>query len=384
MFGRKKGDGINASVELDYVEQKHITGDYGHSNLDSERRPTVPGMRALLIAVFIAVIAIPLVLSWKAWNIRKNTPEHEEKQQEVVEQIIPSYTPRIIKEETESVEEAVHPEENLSQTWSQLIQTTIPSQLIKDTEELARRRMLNSSLNTSSDSGSSGSSYQSNDTATTENNHELFNQLQPVQLNKSRAHQLKNRDLIITQGTQLDCILETKIITTQPGMTTCHLTRDVYSTSGRVVLLDRGSKVVGFYQSGIQQGQSRVFVQWLRVETPSGVVINLNSPGTGALGEAGIGGWIDRHFWERFGGAILISVITDVGGWLKNKANAKASDEKKSPPLPDTQNAESVVTELLHNSMNIEPTLYKNQGERVNIFVARDLDFSDVYTLTTN
>jgi type IV secretion system protein VirB10 len=32
-------------------------------------------------------------------------------------------------------------------------------------------------------------------------------------------------------------------------------------------------------------------------------------------------------------------------------------------------------------TLNIPPTLYKNQGERVGIFVARDLDFRGVYGL---
>lgn len=110
--------------------------------------------------------------------------------------------------------------------------------MLQDSEELARKRMLSSSLN-------SGGSEGSTETKTSNDNSSALN-LQPIRLGQSHATQLRNRDLLITQGTQIDCTLETKIITSQPGMTTCHLTRDIYSTSGRVVLLDRGSKVVGF------------------------------------------------------------------------------------------------------------------------------------------
>ena len=130
-----------------------------------------------------------------------------------------------------------------------------------------------------------------------------------MELRAAAAGVLPDRDYLLTQGAMLDCVLETRIVSTVAGMTSCHLTRDVYSTSGRVVLLDRGSRVVGRYQGGMQQGDTRIFVVWTRVETPTGVVVELQSPGTGPLGEAGVGGYVDTHFWDRFGAAILLSLI---------------------------------------------------------------------------
>ncbi|WP_455481468.1 type IV secretion system protein VirB10 [Bartonella sp. B12(2025)] len=384
MFDNQKGDEINTSEKLDYTEQRRIEGAYGSSELGLERRPTIPGARALLMVGLIVIIAVPIALTWKALKMRNAVEIDEEKPQQTVQQIIPSYTPRII-EEPKVVEEAEKPTQTEEQALeippalAKLLQTTIPPHLIKDSEELARKRMFNSGLNNGSTSESS-TEHSRNNTLEDRNSGILFDQLQPIRLGQSRALQLINRDLLITQGTQIDCALETKIVTTQPGMTTCHLTRDVYSTSGRVVLLDRGSKVVGFYQSGIQQGQTRVFVQWSRIETPTGVIVNLDSPGTGPLGEAGIDGWIDTHFWQRFGGAIMISIISDLGEWVKSKINHGNKEKVQSQ---NVQNAESVVTDVLQNSINIAPTLYKNQGERVNILVARDLDFSDVYSLVT-
>ncbi|MBB5073635.1 type IV secretion system protein VirB10 [Bartonella callosciuri] len=387
MFDNKKGDEINKGAKLDYDEQKHLEDAYGSSELGLERRPTIPGARALLIVGLIVIVAVPIALTWKALKMRNAINIEEEKPQQTVQQIIPSYTPRVIEEpkvveETEKPTQSGEPTQGIPPALAQLLQTAMPPHLLKDTEELARKRMFNSGLNNGG--SESSTDHSTNNTSNNDRNNDvLFDHLQPVRLGQSHAAQLRNRDLLITQGTQIDCTLETKIVTSQPGMTTCHLTRDVYSTSGRVVLLDRGSKVVGFYQSGIQQGQTRVFVQWSRIETPSGVIVNLDSPGTGPLGEAGIGGWVDTHFWQRFGGAIMVSIISDLGEWIKDKIGQGSKENKEKTQPQGIQNAESVVTEVLQSTINITPTLYKNQGERVNIFVARDLDFSDVYSLVT-
>ncbi|WP_332060076.1 type IV secretion system protein VirB10 [Bartonella sp. CB74] len=387
MFDNKKGDEINTGATLDDVEQKQIEGAYGSSELRLERRPMIPGMRVLLIVGFIAIIIISAALSWRAFKMRNTVKVEEEKPQQTVQQVIPSYTPPIeekpkVIEEPERLTQTEEEEETrtLPSSLAQLLQTTLPPQLLQDSEEFAHKRMLSSAL-TSGDSSESSSDNSKNNASNDRDTSTLSDKLQPIRLNRSYAAQLRNRDLLITQGTQIDCTLETRIITTQPGMTTCYLTRDVYSTSGRVVLLDRGSKVVGLYQGGLQQGQARIFVQWLRVETPSGVIVNLDSPGTGSLGESGVGGWVDGHFWERFSGAIMISIIGNFGEWVKNKVNKDKPQDR--PQSHDFQNAESMVTDVLQNSINIPPTLYKNQGERVNILVARDLDFSDVYSLTT-
>ncbi|MDP3614117.1 MAG: type IV secretion system protein VirB10 [Rubrivivax sp.] len=208
---------------------------------------------------------------------------------------------------------------------------------------------------------------------------ELSKALRPITLTGEKASKLGNRDYMLTQGAMLDCVLETRLESTVAGMTSCHLTRDVYSANGRVVLLDKGSKVVGFYQGGMRQGQRRIFVQWSRVETPKGVVINIASPGTGALGTGGMDGVVDTHFGERFGGSILLSLIGDFGDYFANKG--RSSDAIQ---FQNSQGAaQDAARVALENSINIPPTLYKNQGERISIFVARDLDFSGVYKLAS-
>jgi type IV secretion system protein VirB10 len=208
----------------------------------------------------------------------------------------------------------------------------------------------------------------------------LEEKLEAVELRAAAAGVLPDRDRLLTEGAMLDCVLETRIVSTVAGMTSCHLTRDVYSTSGRVVLLDRGSRVVGRYQGGMQQGDTRVFVLWTRVETPAGVVVELQSPGAGPLGEAGLGGHVDTRFWDRFGAAILLSVIED--GVDAAAARAAGASQGTSINVGNTANSgKEVIARSMEPTINIPPLLVKNQGERIGILVARDLDFRGVYGL---
>lgn len=391
MFGRKKGDVIDAGAELDRADQERIEGEYGESELASERRPHTPGARTMLLVLLCVVAAVLVTLSYKAYKVRGVIEDDDTQPEQVVRQVIPTYTPRPIRAEPEPQRDPQPSQPTASMPAIQPAPVTQPVRpqptgpREKTPYELARERMLRSSLTSNSGSNDDLPQRQGGEMSAgglmggNSGGGELAEKLQPMQLSGSRAGQLRNRDLLITQGTQIDCVLETRLVTTQPGMTTCHLTRDIYSTSGRVVLLDRGSKVVGFYQGGITQGQARIFVQWLRIETPSGVVINLDSPGTGPLGEAGLGGWIDTHFWERFGGSIMLSMIGDLGDWASRQGTRQGDNSIQFSNTSD--GIESAAAEALRNSINIPPTLYKNQGERVNILVARDLDFSDVYSL---
>lgn len=187
---------------------------------------------------------------------------------------------------------------------------------------------------------------------------------------------LPDRNFLIAKGTILQCALQTKIVTSVAGMTKCIMPTNIYSDNGKVLLLERGSEITGEFQAGMKQGMSRIFVLWTRIKTPSGVVVDLSSPGTGQLGEAGVDGYIDTHFWKRFGGAIMLSLIDDLGNSLsKNEGNSINNLGST------TDAANEMAAEALRASINIPPTLYKNQGEAVGIYLARDLDFRGVYDL---
>lgn len=201
--------------------------------------------------------------------------------------------------------------------------------------------------------------------------------LKPTVLEGIRASTLGNRNYIITMGTSIPCILETAINSDQQGFASCIVSRDILSDNGRVVLLDKGTQIVGEYRAGLKKGQKRLFVLWNRAKTPNGIIISLASPATDNLGRSGIDGDIDNHWLERIGSALLVSLIKDATSYA-NKRLSKKQEKEENETISSGQNIANIIVE---NYANIPPTLSKNQGEMVNIFVARDLDFSGVYKL---
>ncbi|UVT19659.1 MAG: type IV secretion system protein VirB10 [Nitrospira sp.] len=205
--------------------------------------------------------------------------------------------------------------------------------------------------------------------------------LTPSDTPKVQAGLLGDRNLILPKGRTIDCALTVRMINEVAGMASCVLNSDVYSDNGRVVLLERGSEAVGEYAATMAQGQRRLFLLWTRVKTPTGVVINLNSPAADALGTSGLVGIVDNHWWDRLGAAFLLSLVQD-GIGLATAAQANTSGAQSLGIYQHSATTGNRMAELiLQSTINIKPTLYKNQGDRGTIFVARDMDFSTVYEL---
>jgi type IV secretion system protein VirB10 len=199
--------------------------------------------------------------------------------------------------------------------------------------------------------------------------------LRPTVTPAVAASILPTRRFLLSKGAFIDCTLETAIDSTLPGMTTCITATDTFSADGTIVLLERGTKLVGETRGQVQQGAARLIVLWTEARTPTGVVVPLSSPGTDELGRSGLPGEVNRHFWDRFGAAILLTVINGAVQGAVNSRNSGGS------VVVSPSTSTDVMTEVLRSTVNIPPTVTKNQGDRIQVFVARDVDFRPVYKL---
>lgn len=190
------------------------------------------------------------------------------------------------------------------------------------------------------------------------------------------ARSLGRQSLILPKGTSIDCTLETAIDSTLPGLTRCLTATDTFGADGRVVLLERGTELVGETQGQVQQGAARIFVLWSEARTPQGVIVPLASPGADQLGRAGLPGTVQRHFWQRFGAAILVSTIDGAV-----QAAVQASNRGNGTVIYNPGATQDVMTEVLRSTVAIPPTVRKANGDRIQVLVAHDVDFGDVYEL---
>ena len=145
-------------------------------------------------------------------------------------------------------------------------------------------------------------------------------------------------------------------------MTTCITATDTFGADGSTVLMERGSKLVGETRGRCSQGAARVFVLWTRgPHARRRRSCRSASPGTDELGRSGLPGEVNRHFFERFGAAILISIIDGA------VQGAVAPQSSGGTVIVYPLASSDVMTEVLKGTVNIPPTVTKAQGDRIQV-----------------
>ena len=204
------------------------------------------------------------------------------------------------------------------------------------------------------------------------------------------ARRMKDQNLILPKGRQADCILTGRIVDEVAGFTSCVLAQNLYSDNGRVLLLERGSQLTGEYGVTNQLGLERLFVTWSRLRTPEGIEVDLSSPGADRLGTSGVPGHLDNRWASRIGAAFLLSFVKDISVAVINAqmqrthSGSGTAVNVQTAPGQNTMNASSALAEeVIKQTLKVRPRLTINEGDRISIYVARDLDFTPVYALKT-
>lgn len=199
----------------------------------------------------------------------------------------------------------------------------------------------------------------------------------------ARASFFPDQNLMLPKGRQGTCVLTTRIDDQLPGYTSCILQDDLYSDNGKTVLLEHGSEVWGEYGTIGQPGLNRIAVNWVRIKTRDGIVVDLSSPGTDALGGSGLPGHYNPRWMERIGTALLLSLVRDVtAAVINNQSRNSGSTVTVSPGGQNTLSGGSNIAEqVVRETLRVRPNTTVSEGSRIAIYVNRDLDFRPVYEL---
>lgn len=185
----------------------------------------------------------------------------------------------------------------------------------------------------------------------------------------------------IKAGTMLPAILETQIVSSHPGTIRALVREDVYdSITGEYLLIPRGSRLLGVYNSRVAWGDRRILAAFTRVIFPDGSSMSL--PGETAvdgLGSSGLEDYVNNHYLRLFGNALLFSVIT---------AGVTVSTRDTDDDIFDTdvdvgdelnraigQNLAYIINQLTSRNLNVAPTLEIRPGFRFGIMATQDMAF---------
>ncbi len=202
---------------------------------------------------------------------------------------------------------------------------------------------------------------------------------------KTSAQPLSNPDTIMVRGTFIRCVLQTRIISDFPGFTSCVVTEPVYSFTGKRLLLPKGSKVLGKYRSSPIIG-NRLAVIWDRIITPTGIDVNMASPGVDDLGGSGNAGYLDSHWGSRIGAALLVSMLSDAFSYEAAEHGPKSTSISGSSGVAvetpfqsnTAQTLQNLSQQAVQKAANRPATVTINQGTIIDVYVAKDVDFSSV------
>jgi type IV secretion system protein VirB10 len=187
----------------------------------------------------------------------------------------------------------------------------------------------------------------------------------------THAQLIVNPSNTVVQGTMIQAVLETAIDSSLAGQVRAMVSEDVHAYDGSRILIPRGARLIGRYQSGLDIAQQRVTIAWDRIILPSNQTVGISAFGGDELGRSGTTGFVDSRFGTRFGSAALISLIGALPAVAaQNTDDAITSDVLEGIGEDLQDSAQGVIGEYL----SVSPVIYVDQGARVTVMVDRDLE----------
>jgi type IV secretion system protein VirB10 len=187
-------------------------------------------------------------------------------------------------------------------------------------------------------------------------------------------------------GTLIPGILISGINSDLPGSVLAQVSENVWDTAtGKRVLIPKGTRIIGVYDSQVSFGQRRVLLVWNKLVFPGGTTLNIaGSPGVDQAGYSGLSGRVDEHWGTMFKAALFASVFV-AGAEIVYDSDSSGNSENKSPRDAAAESlAGSILdmgTKVMNRAADIQPTITVRPGKKMGIFVQQDVVFPFPYQM---
>jgi type IV secretory pathway VirB10-like protein len=184
---------------------------------------------------------------------------------------------------------------------------------------------------------------------------------------------------VIQRGMIIPASLYTPIDSTVPGIITAQIREDVYDATHRVLVIPRGSKLIGSYESAMTQGQARLFAGFDSIKLPNLRTIDLGSMrGVDLNGVAGLGGTVDFHTGRLFSNVLLLSVLAAGAQLAQPRVSGCGTygcQESAGQAIGSAvgSNVANAATQTYDRRLSQPPTMHVPSGYILNVMVERDL-----------
>lgn len=179
----------------------------------------------------------------------------------------------------------------------------------------------------------------------------------------------------VMAGTFIPATLITGINSDLPSKSVAIVRENVYDTvTGNHLLIPKGTRIIGTYDSGISFGQDRLLIVWQRLIFPNGKYIGLdNMGGVDLSGYAGFTGKVNNHFIKLLQAVVLSSAM---GAGSAIVTDNDDDDWRSEAGKGAGQVILDFGNKMGERILNRQPTIEIKQGYRFNITVHSDLILS--------
>ncbi len=187
----------------------------------------------------------------------------------------------------------------------------------------------------------------------------------------------------LKRGSVIPATLITGLNSDLPGRITAQISHNVYdSATGYRLLIPKGAKLFGRYDSKVAFGQERVLVVWTDLIFPNGATLQIGGmAGTDAEGYGGLKDNVDRHFWRTFGSAALVALV-GTGIDMSMPESSTFATQDTASDASRRNFAESfgrVAEQTISKHLNVQPTINIRPGYTFNVLVDQDIVFPSTY-----